>query len=163
MLYLACTIISSVDLAQYGVSLAKDWVSVKCGTISIKQHVSQAFHRQQTVKLYQCMHLTTPVHPQQDKVNVTLFHEKIITFSFQVRPIVSLRENHRSLKLQQCKHFTTQSSKIKLSHCDLLSRKYYIISLRGSLHINFLISPLTFEPLSAHVTTTFHFNIAWFL
>ena len=28
----ACTTISSVDLAQYGVSLAKDWVSVKCGT-----------------------------------------------------------------------------------------------------------------------------------
>ena len=32
MLYLACTTISNVDLAQYGVSLAKDWVSVKCGT-----------------------------------------------------------------------------------------------------------------------------------
>ena len=32
MLYLACTTISSVDLAQYGVSLAIDWVSVKCGT-----------------------------------------------------------------------------------------------------------------------------------
>ena len=35
MLYLACTTISSVDLAQYGVSLAKDWVSVKCGTMDI--------------------------------------------------------------------------------------------------------------------------------
>ena len=32
MLYLACTSISSVHLAQYGVSLAKDWVSVDCGT-----------------------------------------------------------------------------------------------------------------------------------
>ena len=32
MLYLACTTISSVDLEQYGVSLAKDWVSLKCGT-----------------------------------------------------------------------------------------------------------------------------------
>ena len=32
MLYLACTTISSVDLAQCGVSLAKDWVSVECGT-----------------------------------------------------------------------------------------------------------------------------------
>ena len=32
MLYLTCTTISSVDLAQYGVSLAKDWVSVECGT-----------------------------------------------------------------------------------------------------------------------------------
>ena len=32
MLYLTCTTISSVDLAQYGVSLAKDWVYVECGT-----------------------------------------------------------------------------------------------------------------------------------
>ena len=32
MLYLTCTIISSVDLAHYGVSHTKDWVSVKCGT-----------------------------------------------------------------------------------------------------------------------------------
>ena len=32
MLYLTCTTISSVDLAQYGVSLAKDWVSVESGT-----------------------------------------------------------------------------------------------------------------------------------
>ena len=32
MLYPACTTISSVDRAQYGVSLAKDWVSVECGT-----------------------------------------------------------------------------------------------------------------------------------
>ena len=32
MLYLTCTTISSVDLAQYGVSLAKVWVSVECGT-----------------------------------------------------------------------------------------------------------------------------------
>ena len=34
MLYLTCTIISSVDLAHYGVSCAKDWVFVDCGTIS---------------------------------------------------------------------------------------------------------------------------------
>ena len=32
MLYLTCTMISSVDLACYGVSRAKDWVSVDCGT-----------------------------------------------------------------------------------------------------------------------------------
>ena len=32
MLYLTCTIISSVDLACYRVSRAKDWVSVDCGT-----------------------------------------------------------------------------------------------------------------------------------
>ena len=33
MLYLTCTTISSVDLAQYGISLAKDCVSVEYGTI----------------------------------------------------------------------------------------------------------------------------------
>ena len=32
MLYLTCTTIISVDLAHYGVSRAKDWVSVDCGT-----------------------------------------------------------------------------------------------------------------------------------
>ena len=33
MLYLACTMISRIDLADYGVSHAKDWVSVDCGAI----------------------------------------------------------------------------------------------------------------------------------
>ena len=32
MHYLTCTTISSVDLAYYGVSRVKDWVSVDCGT-----------------------------------------------------------------------------------------------------------------------------------
>ena len=32
MLYLTCTTITSVDLAYYGVSRVKDWVSVDCGT-----------------------------------------------------------------------------------------------------------------------------------
>ena len=32
MLYLTCTTITRVDLAHYGVSRAKDWVSVDCGT-----------------------------------------------------------------------------------------------------------------------------------
>ena len=32
MIYLTCTTITSVDLAHYGVSRAKDWVSVDCGT-----------------------------------------------------------------------------------------------------------------------------------
>ena len=35
MLYLNCTTITSVDLAHNGISRAKDWVSVDCGTISI--------------------------------------------------------------------------------------------------------------------------------
>ena len=32
MLYLTCTMISSVDIAHYRVSHAKDWVSMDCGT-----------------------------------------------------------------------------------------------------------------------------------
>ena len=36
MLYLTCTMVSSVDLAHYGVSLTKDWVSVDCGTIYLR-------------------------------------------------------------------------------------------------------------------------------
>ena len=32
MLYLTCSMISDVDLAYYGVSRAKDWVSVDCCT-----------------------------------------------------------------------------------------------------------------------------------
>ena len=34
MLCLTCSMISSVDLAHNGVSHAKDWVTVDCGTIS---------------------------------------------------------------------------------------------------------------------------------
>ena len=33
MLCLTCTTISSVDLASYGVSPAKNWVSVDCGIV----------------------------------------------------------------------------------------------------------------------------------
>ena len=36
MPYLTCTTITSVDLAHYGVSRAKDWVSVDCGTKAMK-------------------------------------------------------------------------------------------------------------------------------
>ena len=39
MLYLTCTTISSVDLAQCGISFAKDWVSVKCGTIEFVNYI----------------------------------------------------------------------------------------------------------------------------
>ena len=47
MLYLTCTSISSVDLAQYGESLAKNWVSVECGTrtISVPVRVQQGVVR----------------------------------------------------------------------------------------------------------------------
>ena len=40
MLYLTCTMISSVDLAHYGVSRAKDWVSVDCVTRRLKLRYS---------------------------------------------------------------------------------------------------------------------------
>ena len=43
MLYLTCTTISSVDIAQYGVSLAKDWVSVECGTNVKCDHIWEKF------------------------------------------------------------------------------------------------------------------------
>ena len=33
MLYLTCTMLSSVDVAHYGVFRPKDWVSVDCGTL----------------------------------------------------------------------------------------------------------------------------------
>ena len=36
MLYLTYAMISSVDLSHYGVSRAKDWVSVDCGTSIVK-------------------------------------------------------------------------------------------------------------------------------
>ena len=36
MLYLTCTTITSVDLAHYGVSRVKDWVSGDCGTRKFK-------------------------------------------------------------------------------------------------------------------------------
>ena len=36
MLCVTCTTINSVDLAHYGVSRAKDWVSVDCGTREIE-------------------------------------------------------------------------------------------------------------------------------
>ena len=49
MLYLTCTTITSIDLAHYGVSRAKDWVSVKCGTktkiVTARKKFSRSFHR----------------------------------------------------------------------------------------------------------------------
>ena len=43
MLHLTCTTITSVDLAHYGVSRAKDWVSVDCGTITPLRMSLQSF------------------------------------------------------------------------------------------------------------------------
>ena len=38
-----CTMISSVDLAHYGVSRVKDWVSLYCGTICFGIQLSKYF------------------------------------------------------------------------------------------------------------------------
>ena len=54
MLYLTCTMISSVDLAHYGVSRAKDWVNVDYGTRNkkskknamIRKHYKSNVHHQ---------------------------------------------------------------------------------------------------------------------
>ena len=43
MLYLTCTTITRVDLAHYGVSRAKDWVSVDCGTKTNKSSVMSLY------------------------------------------------------------------------------------------------------------------------
>ena len=51
MLYLTCTMISSVDLAYYEVSRAKDWVSVDCGT----RHILAYFLFMYFISLDQCM------------------------------------------------------------------------------------------------------------
>ena len=44
MLYLTCTTITSVELAHYGVSRARDWVSVDCGTSLFKKTTTTFFH-----------------------------------------------------------------------------------------------------------------------
>ena len=50
MLYLTCTMISSVDLARYRVSRAKDWVSVDCGTSTLFVYICS--FSIQTVQLF---------------------------------------------------------------------------------------------------------------
>ena len=57
MLYLTCTTITSVDLAHYGVSRAKDWVSVDCGTNTlIKQTDFLARKRLKCLKIPKNLH-----------------------------------------------------------------------------------------------------------
>ena len=49
ILYLTCTTITSIDLAHYGVSRAKDWVSVKCGTTKFKHLLDNVNSRFQLI------------------------------------------------------------------------------------------------------------------
>ena len=51
MHYLMCTMIPSVNLAQYGVSCATEWISVDCGTIQ-RYLLFLNFQQKQTLKLF---------------------------------------------------------------------------------------------------------------
>ena len=51
MLYLTCTTITSVDLAHYGVSRAKDWVSVDCCTNTSKNETNTKLTLRTVIKL----------------------------------------------------------------------------------------------------------------
>ena len=57
MLYLTCTTITSVDLAHYGVSRAKDWIYVDCG---IKCHYTCGHLWSQTPMEYHSANLFAP-------------------------------------------------------------------------------------------------------
>ena len=50
MLYLTCTTITSIDLAHYRVSRAKDWVSVKCGKFQVHASLLTDFDFYQACK-----------------------------------------------------------------------------------------------------------------
>ena len=58
MLYLTCTMISSVDLAHYGVSRVKDWVSVDYGTKEEKNPVCKQRRNDAISITTSCVRLT---------------------------------------------------------------------------------------------------------
>ena len=82
MLYLTCTTITSVDFAHYGVSRAKDWVSVDCGTNSVRAYL----YCQPVDKYSQLLICQTPIshtgHPHITK-GYTL-DNCLFLFSFQL-------------------------------------------------------------------------------
>ena len=55
MHHLTCTTITSVDLAHYGVSRAKDWVSVDCGISTHEQYVLETI-KQSKPRISRRMH-----------------------------------------------------------------------------------------------------------
>ena len=58
MLYLTCTTITSIDLAHYRVSGAKDWVSVKCSTIFIVIGIILKYYSYFVIYFYLVPHFT---------------------------------------------------------------------------------------------------------
>ena len=61
MLYLTCITITSVDLAHYGVSRAKDWVSVDCGTNSTEMVCNRARFYRMALSFFFIVHVSLPV------------------------------------------------------------------------------------------------------
>ena len=84
MLYLTCTMISSVDLAHYGVSRATDWVSVDCGTsgggILI---LRQRSLRKQSVLSFLCLSIRFLAVKRCKDCNTKLDHAKLLSLSIQ--------------------------------------------------------------------------------
>ena len=83
MLYLTCTTITSVDLAHCGVSRAKYWVSVDCGT-----NISNCIQVSQTAKFSGLLYVA--------------FRERILKDT--VQPVLSLhlRDNQNLLAYDAC-------------------------------------------------------------
>ena len=69
MLYLTCTTITSVDLAHYVVSHAKDWVSVDCGT-NINESVRVKVESQLSI-----LHEFFIMHYQSTTISINLCHK----------------------------------------------------------------------------------------
>ena len=80
MLYLTCTMISSVDLALYGVSRVKDWVSVDCGTTIIKRCCGpfSLFRRLNNLIKYKCQKLII-----NQKIDYYMLNEKSVIKNFK--------------------------------------------------------------------------------
>ena len=79
MLYLNCTTISSVDLAEYGLSLAKDWVSQECGTNIIISYLIFVYtiiiHSEDSKWADQIVWLITYIFKENSRIAVTKFSQ----------------------------------------------------------------------------------------
>ena len=62
MLHLTCTTITSVDLAHYGVSHGKDWVSVDCRTTLVYRLGGLSLPRKSVVRLTDHPDMTLDVY-----------------------------------------------------------------------------------------------------
>ena len=86
MLYLTCTTKTSIDLAHYGVSCAKDWVSVKCGTIIKRGKIHVVCVRKKDQDIYSAsLNICKYGNFSRDKTTSlftkTLYNQKLMGFS----------------------------------------------------------------------------------